>query len=788
MTLNKKTYILIFVLIISLNNYAQNVQLSTCATTLDELEEDYKIGRFEDVNRILEKCMETYKKNDLKYQRALRIQAKNAIGMDSMELATRVVKELLNFRPSYTQRSGDPYLLVELIKSLKIKGATVSSVSKFEESLGEAPATVILVTENEIIDRGYNDLEALLHDLPGFDITRSVGILYSHIYQRGYRADNTSRMLFVVDGIEQNDLWGNLVYLSRQYPISNIKSVEVVYGPASTIYGANAFLGVVSVITKNADDFFVGDKKNNTVAAEAMISYGTYNTTTADMTAVFKSKNNGISAMFTARYFESDEQDLSGFEDYDYDIDGVPSQVTDTIQYSNPSESIYLGSKIESQNFTMGFGYWYKKEGIGGWAGEQTFAAAPYSVWNPYNAFIYGKYDKALGTKEKLFFSNFTRYRISGLDDSTQLWQTPNKDSTGNYKPVNPTTYDLHSAQLRNETQLVYKANSRFSIISGLEFRFSQIQGDYARPSAPLNYRKYITLDAGLYSQSAYQVIDKKLKFTFGGRLDYNKVRNSKSGYGVVFNPRLALVYTPKSTYVKLIYSEAFMNPTNFQKYSLTGTRATPNLDLRTEKVKNYEFSFRRDFMKNKLFAEIVFYNSFYSNIVNEVPFATNTKPNATQFQNTGERNIYGAQANVNYKDKRVRLYLNYTFTSPTDTDLLGEERRIADIASHQLNFGGNYKFNNGLNINLRSNFVGQKEVGQGTTVPANTATFDAYFLLNATIGYKFFKEKFNFQYTINNVLDHQYYSPGIRSTESWYTQSIPQFGRNMQFRLSFSF
>ena len=170
------------------------------------------------------------------------------------------------------------------------------------------------------------------------------------------------------------------------------------------------------------------------------------------------------------------------------------------------------------------------------------------------------------------------------------------------------------------------------------------------------------------------------------------------------------------------------------------------------------------------------------------MPFATNTKPNATQFQNTGERNIYGAQANVNYKDKRVRLYLNYTFTSPTDTDLLGEERRIADIASHQLNFGGNYKFNNGLNINLRSNFVGQKEVGQGTTVPANTATFDAYFLLNATIGYKFFKEKFNFQYTINNVLDHQYYSPGIRSTESWYTQSIPQFGRNMQFRLSFSF
>ena len=735
MILNKKSYVLIFVLIISLNNYAQNNQLNNCLT-LDELDEKYKIGRFEEVNDILRDCIKAYKENDVSYERALRIKAKNLIAMDSMKLAREVATELLNFKPNYTQQSGDPYLLVELIKSLKVKGATVSSVSKFEESLGEAPATVILVTEDEIIDRGYNDLEALLHDLPGFDITRSVGILYSHIYQRGYRADNTSRMLYVVDGIEQNDLWGNLVYLSRQYPISNIKSVEVVYGPASTIYGANAYLGVVSVITKNANDFFVGDKKNNTVATNAMISYGTYNTTTADVTTVFRSKNKGLSAMFTARYFESDEQDLSGFDDYDYNIDGVPTQVTDTLQYFNRSESIYLGSKIESQNFTMGFGYWFKKEGIGGWAGEQLFAAAPYSVWNPYNAFIYGKYEKPLGTKEKLFFSNFTRYRISGLDDSTQLWPIPALDDiTGDYVPRSPKIYDLHSAQLRNETQLLYKANSRFSIISGLEFRFSQIQGDYARPSEPLNYRKYITLDAGLYSQSAYQVIDKKLKFTFGGRLDYNKVRNSNSGYGVVFNPRLALVYTPKNTFVKLIYSEAFMNPTNFQKYSLTGTRATPNVDLLTEKVKNYEFSFRRDFMKNKLFAEIVLYSSYYSNIVNEVPFATNTNSDATQFQNTGERSIYGAQANVNYKDKQLRLYLNYTFTNPTDTDLLGEERRIADIASHQLNFGGNYKFNNGLNINLRTNFIGDREVGQGTTVPANTAIFPPYFLLNATIG-----------------------------------------------------
>ena len=88
----------------------------------------------------------------------------------------------------------------------------------------------------------------------------------------------------------------------------------------------------------------------------------------------------------------------------------------------------------------------------------------------------------------------------------------------------------------------------------------------------------------------------------------------------------------------------------------------------------------------------------------------------------------------------------------------------------------------------MRSNFVGERPVGQGTTISNNPHTFDAYFLLNATIGYNFFKEKFNFQYTINNIFDHQYYSPGIRSATSPYTSRIPQFGRNMYFRLSLKF
>ena len=85
------------------------------------------------------------------------------------------------------------------------------------------------------------------------------------------------------------------------------------------------------------------------------------------------------------------------------------SAFSNSISYSNRSESIFLGSKIESQNFTMGFGYWHKKEGVGGWTNDQIYINnTDITSWNPYNAFIYAKYDKALGSKEKLYFSNFS--------------------------------------------------------------------------------------------------------------------------------------------------------------------------------------------------------------------------------------------------------------------------------------------------------------------------------------------------------------------------------------------
>src|SRR5690606_4554589 len=169
---------------------------------------------------------------------------------------------------------------------------------------------------SDIINRGYTDVEQLFHDLPGFDISRNSGLSYADMYQRGYRtAANTDRTLLLVDGVEDNEMWSNSAFISRQYALSNIKRVEIIYGPASTIYGANAFLGVINIITKNEDDYFKQertwnpDERKTKLALTGHGGLGSYNTKFGDVT--MSGKGRDMFFAVTGRIFHSNEHDLS---------------------------------------------------------------------------------------------------------------------------------------------------------------------------------------------------------------------------------------------------------------------------------------------------------------------------------------------------------------------------------------------------------------------------------------------------------------------------------------------
>ncbi|HUP42117.1 MAG TPA: TonB-dependent receptor, partial [Thermoanaerobaculia bacterium] len=112
-------------------------------------------------------------------------------------------------------------------------------------------------------------------------------------------------------------------FLSRQYPLADVDRVEVIYGPASTIYGANAFVGVVNVITKQPRQL-LGDGQPWSV--HAVVGGGDFQTRYVDSIAAGRTPWGTATWSLTTRLFQSDEQDLSGFADWDYDpahYDGV---------------------------------------------------------------------------------------------------------------------------------------------------------------------------------------------------------------------------------------------------------------------------------------------------------------------------------------------------------------------------------------------------------------------------------------------------------------------------------
>ncbi|HXO27676.1 MAG TPA: TonB-dependent receptor plug domain-containing protein, partial [Thermoanaerobaculia bacterium] len=272
-------------------------QQTPCESGLHDAAKSYEVGLFGAVPEQLAPCFQQRTSRTMQAD-AYALLARAYLAADEPAKARQAVSDLLRANPTF--EAGAPPRFAQLVAQVRREESTVqvTSVSKSSESLREAPATVVVVTADEIERRGYLDLEQVLHDLPGFDISRTGDLVYSSIFQRGFRAQG--RNLLLLDGVEQNDISSNAAQLSRQYALSNIDRVEVVYGPASTMYGANAFTGVINIITKEPETLIPEDKRLGfTVQAAA----GGLHTRYADLTAAGKDSSGNVSWSVTSRLY-----------------------------------------------------------------------------------------------------------------------------------------------------------------------------------------------------------------------------------------------------------------------------------------------------------------------------------------------------------------------------------------------------------------------------------------------------------------------------------------------------
>jgi len=129
--------------------------------------------------------------------------------------------------------------------------AMVFTASKSVEKASKSAATINVITEQQIRQMGARDIIDVLQTISGLSITRN-NMWFREIEVRGFKSTFSEKLVFMLNGHNINNglLNGGAAIMFDRLSVDNIERVEVIRGPASSLYGANAFLGVVNILTK----------------------------------------------------------------------------------------------------------------------------------------------------------------------------------------------------------------------------------------------------------------------------------------------------------------------------------------------------------------------------------------------------------------------------------------------------------------------------------------------------------------------------------------------------------
>jgi iron complex outermembrane receptor protein len=152
-----------------------------------------------------------------------------------------------------TQPTGD----VAEFKKLSLEelmGLDITSASRKEEKLMEAPAAVYVIGWDEIRRSGATSIPEALRLAPGVEVAR-VGSHSWAISIRGFTGDLSNKLLVLIDGRSvYSPLYAGVFWDVQDILLEDIDRIEVVAGPGGTMWGANAVNGVINIITRSSKE------------------------------------------------------------------------------------------------------------------------------------------------------------------------------------------------------------------------------------------------------------------------------------------------------------------------------------------------------------------------------------------------------------------------------------------------------------------------------------------------------------------------------------------------------
>ncbi|NTW98673.1 MAG: TonB-dependent receptor [Geobacteraceae bacterium] len=451
---------------------------------------------------------------------------------------------------------------------LNTEVTTVFGASKYQQELIDAPATISIVTSDDIRKGGFRSLAEVLNSVRGFYITYNRS--YSFVGLRGFSplGDYGTRLLVLVDGHRLNDAVFEQAPLGSDFPvdIDLIDRVEVIRGPGSSLYGTNALLAVINVITRTG-----GELKGGELSA----SGGSFNSWTGRVTDGVK-LSNGVDLLISGSYRDSAGKQRLSFPEYVATNNGIA-------QGLDGENSWDLMTKVAWRDVSLLLLHQKRDKTVP--------TASFYSIFNDPGEKTSDRHTLAgLSYNGHGGFASldarltYNRYEYDGdypLDNSGQ--RTLNRDVS----IAEWIGSDLYASKLFGSHLLTVGMEHRW------QFTELQRNFDVTPTASTILDNNHHTVVQGYYLQDEYHLLD-NLILNAGLRFDYY------NNFGGTTNPRAALIWKPqKFTVLRFSYGEAFRAPNAYEQYYSDQSSIKGNLNLKPEKIRTVELGWQQFFGNN---------------------------------------------------------------------------------------------------------------------------------------------------------------------------------------------
>jgi outer membrane receptor for ferrienterochelin and colicins len=624
----------------------------------------------------------------------------------------------------------------------ELSNVRVYAASKYLQNVNDAPSSITIVTAEEIQEYGYRTVADILESVRGFYITYDRYFSYVGVRGFGRLGDWNSRVLLLIDGNRINDVVLGQALLGTEFPldVDLIQRVEIVRGPSSSLYGAEAFFAVINVITRK------GPELHGPEVSLSTASFGTY-----EGRASYGSQYKGTEFLLSDTFYSSHGPTLFFPE---FDTPATNFGVTSGTDYDRYQHALVT---ISRGGFTLQGLYSYGDKGV-----PTAYFGALFNDSRTRNVeenqFLNLSYQHSFGTKWEL--AAHTSYNRATLDGPVAVAASEPPDD-----------YSFRGQWWDSELTLTRSLFGKHKLTFGSEltdnFQQNQTNVDPGASPSVVSVPYHSTIWA-LYGQGEF-ALTRKLSLSAGVRYDHYY-----SGFGGTTNPRLVLIYHPfASTTAKVLYGSAFRAPVPYEIYPNFGPVYESNLSLQPERIHTVEGIVDQGIGKSLTVSGSVFQNQ----IRNLITLDTDTSTGLLVYENSGGATATGVELEVSGKmGAGLRGTASYSYTR-TKSSSTGDTPANSPESLVKLNLGMPL-----LRQRLFAAVDGQY-TGPVSTLGNNV--LGGFSVLNATLTGHILRKHLDLSASLYNALNKRYADPGRPEDPE---DEILQDGRTFRVKISYRF